>query len=67
MPNNVQQKEHTMLCCEHTDVFLNYALNFTNCQLMDIHYGPFQLRRSIFSIRARNLLEKETTINKILR
>uniref|UniRef100_A0AAQ5ZWH4 Sodium leak channel NALCN n=1 Tax=Amphiprion ocellaris TaxID=80972 RepID=A0AAQ5ZWH4_AMPOC len=26
-----------------------------------------QLRRSIFSIRARNLLEKETTINKILR
>uniref|UniRef100_A0AAR2IUH1 Sodium leak channel NALCN n=1 Tax=Pygocentrus nattereri TaxID=42514 RepID=A0AAR2IUH1_PYGNA len=26
-----------------------------------------QLRRSIFSIRARNLLEKETTVNKILR
>uniref|UniRef100_A0AAQ4RLB7 Sodium leak channel NALCN n=1 Tax=Gasterosteus aculeatus aculeatus TaxID=481459 RepID=A0AAQ4RLB7_GASAC len=26
-----------------------------------------QLRRSIFSIRARNLLEKENTINKILR
>eukprot|EP00063_Salmo_salar_P044431 XP_014019266.1 PREDICTED: sodium leak channel non-selective protein isoform X3 [Salmo salar] len=26
-----------------------------------------KLRRSIFSIRARNLLEKETTINKILR
>lgn len=34
---------------------------------MDFHIGLLQLRRSIFSIRARNLLEKETTINKILR
>ncbi|KAJ8256072.1 hypothetical protein COCON_G00199360 [Conger conger] len=30
-------------------------------------YIDQKLRRSIFSIRARNLLEKETTINKILR
>uniref|UniRef100_A0A3Q4GEJ4 Sodium leak channel NALCN n=1 Tax=Neolamprologus brichardi TaxID=32507 RepID=A0A3Q4GEJ4_NEOBR len=33
----------------------------------DNKYIDQKLRRSIFSIRARNLLEKETTINKILR
>uniref|UniRef100_A0A674A2D9 Sodium leak channel NALCN n=1 Tax=Salmo trutta TaxID=8032 RepID=A0A674A2D9_SALTR len=33
----------------------------------DNKYMDQKLRRSIFSIRARNLLEKETTINKILR
>lgn len=27
----------------------------------------FQLRKSVFSIRARNLLEKETAVTKILR
>uniref|UniRef100_A0A8C4GLC7 Sodium leak channel, non-selective n=1 Tax=Dicentrarchus labrax TaxID=13489 RepID=A0A8C4GLC7_DICLA len=32
----------------------------------DNKYIDQKLRRSIFSIRARNLLEKETTINKIL-
>uniref|UniRef100_A0A3P9I8F3 Sodium leak channel NALCN n=1 Tax=Oryzias latipes TaxID=8090 RepID=A0A3P9I8F3_ORYLA len=33
----------------------------------DNKYIDQKLRRSIFSFRARNLLEKETTINKILR
>ncbi|XP_049584235.1 sodium leak channel NALCN isoform X2 [Syngnathus scovelli] len=33
----------------------------------DNKYIDQKLRRSIFSIQARNLLEKETTINKILR
>ncbi|XP_061547931.1 sodium leak channel non-selective protein isoform X7 [Phycodurus eques] len=33
----------------------------------DSKYIDQKLRRSIFSIQARNLLEKETTINKILR
>uniref|UniRef100_A0A3B5MKK2 Sodium leak channel NALCN n=1 Tax=Xiphophorus couchianus TaxID=32473 RepID=A0A3B5MKK2_9TELE len=33
----------------------------------DNKYIDQKLRRSIFSIRARNLLEKETTVNKILR
>uniref|UniRef100_A0A3Q1HJT1 Sodium leak channel NALCN n=1 Tax=Anabas testudineus TaxID=64144 RepID=A0A3Q1HJT1_ANATE len=33
----------------------------------DNKYIDQKLRRSIFSIRARNLMEKETTINKILR
>ncbi|XP_062287489.1 sodium leak channel non-selective protein isoform X3 [Scomber scombrus] len=33
----------------------------------DNKYIDQKLRRSIFSIRARNLVEKETTINKILR
>ncbi|XP_029112498.1 sodium leak channel NALCN isoform X4 [Scleropages formosus] len=33
----------------------------------DNKYMDQKLRRSIFSFRARNLLEKETTINKILR
>ncbi|MEQ2256481.1 hypothetical protein ILYODFUR_024606, partial [Ilyodon furcidens] len=33
----------------------------------DNKYIDQKLRRSIFSIRARNLLEKESTINKILR
>ncbi|XP_063069681.1 sodium leak channel non-selective protein [Engraulis encrasicolus] len=33
----------------------------------DSRYIDQKLRRSTFSIRARNLLEKETTVNKILR
>ncbi|XP_076118657.1 sodium leak channel NALCN [Alosa pseudoharengus] len=33
----------------------------------DSRYIDQKLRRSIFSIRARNLIEKETTVNKILR
>uniref|UniRef100_A0AAY4EE97 Sodium leak channel NALCN n=1 Tax=Denticeps clupeoides TaxID=299321 RepID=A0AAY4EE97_9TELE len=33
----------------------------------DNKYIDQKLRKSIFSIRARNLLEKETTVNKILR
>ncbi|XP_012689441.1 sodium leak channel non-selective protein isoform X2 [Clupea harengus] len=33
----------------------------------DSRYIDQKLRRSIFSIRARNLVEKETTVNKILR
>lgn len=37
------------------------------CGVLSKYISLLQLRKSIFSIHARNLLEKETTVNKILR
>lgn len=58
---------HTMSAAMRLASFLYGIPQLSNFQFMPTHALLYQLRRSIFSIRARNLLEKETTVNKILR